>query len=199
MARRPAAVDRARRGQCDLGDPEHPRAVVHRAERLVRPVARLGAAARGDRPCHHLRGDGRHQHGPWRDGDDRRLRHLRRAGNHPHQLSRAVRLFAADGGAAGLHRGRRDRYPDRAQHHPLSLRPSAGNAAGDLGPVAGVAAGGAHHVRSHQPGGRQSLLDERRVRARADHDHLQPALDFLLHAGGVRDPAGHAALHQPRA
>ena len=83
-------------------------------------------------------------------------------------------------------------------HHPLPLRPPAGNPAGDLGPVAGAAAGGAHHVRPDQPGGRQSLLDERRVRARADHDHLQPALDPLLHAGGVRDPAGDAALHRAR-
>ena len=68
---------------------------------------------------------------------------------------------------AGAHR-----RPDRAQHHPLPLRPSAGNAAGDLGPLAGAAAGGAHHVRPDQPRGRQSLLDERRVRARADHHHL---------------------------
>ena len=187
------------RGQCDRGDPEQPGALVHRAERLVRAVARLGAAARGHRPCHHLRGDGRHQHGPWRDGHDRGLCHLRGAGNHPHQFPRAVRLFAADRRAAGLHRRRRDRHPDRAQHHSLSLRPSAGNAAGDLGPVAGFAAGGAHHVRSHQPGGRQSLLDERRVRDRSDHDHLQPAVDSVLHAGGVRHPAGDAALHQSRA
>ena len=57
-------------------------------------------------------------------------------------------------------------------HHPLPLRPAAGNAAGDLGPVAGAAAGGAHHVRPDQPRGRQSLLDERRVRARPDHHHL---------------------------
>ena len=57
-------------------------------------------------------------------------------------------------------------------HHPLSLRPAAGNAAGHLGPVAGAAAGGAHHVRPHQPGGRQSLLDERRLRSRPDHHHL---------------------------
>ena len=68
---------------------------------------------------------------------------------------------------AGAHR-----RADRAQHHPLPLRPSAGDAAGDLGPVAGAAAGGAHHVRPDQPRGRQSLLDERRVRARPDHHHL---------------------------
>ena len=58
------------------------------AERLVRPLARLGAAARRDRARHHLRRDGRHQHGAWRDGDARRLHHLRRAGGDPHPLSR---------------------------------------------------------------------------------------------------------------
>ena len=49
-------------------------------EHLVRHFAGLGAAARGDRPCHHLRRHGRHQHGAWRDGDARRLHDLRRAG-----------------------------------------------------------------------------------------------------------------------
>ena len=65
-----------------------------RAERLVRALARLGAAARRDRACHHLRRDGRHQHGARRDGDARRLCDLRRAGDHPRAQSGAVRLFA---------------------------------------------------------------------------------------------------------
>ena len=60
------------------------------AERLVRRLARLGAAARRDRPCHHLRRDGRHQHGAWRDGDARRLHDLRRAGDDPHLRAGAV-------------------------------------------------------------------------------------------------------------
>ena len=172
LERRAAASGGARRCRRHDGDPEQARDLVGGAERLVRPVARLGAAARGHRPCHHLRGDGRHQHGPWRDGHDRGLCHLRGAADHPHQFSRAVRLFAADRRAAGLPRRRRDRRPDRAHHHPLPLRPAAGDAAGHLGPVAGAAAGGAHHVRPHQPGGRQSLLDERRLRSRPDHHHL---------------------------
>ena len=88
LGRRPAAAVAQRRGQRDRRDPEQSRAVVDGAERLVRPVARLGAAARRDWPRHHLRRDGRHQHGPWRDGDDRRLHHLRGAGGHPHPLSR---------------------------------------------------------------------------------------------------------------
>ena len=72
---------------------------------------------------------------------------------------------------------------DRAQHHPLSLRPAARNAARDLGPVADPAAGGAH--RSSAPNNREvgnAVLDERRVRARRPHHHLEPALDHLLRA-----------------
>ena len=37
-------------------------------------------------PCHHLWRDGRHQHGAWRNGDDRRLCHLRGAADHPHHF-----------------------------------------------------------------------------------------------------------------
>ena len=55
-----------------------------RAERVVRDISRLGSAARRHRACHHLRRDGRHQHGARRNGDDRRLCHLRRAGGDPH-------------------------------------------------------------------------------------------------------------------
>ena len=47
--------------------------------RLLRHFARRRAAARRRRACHHLRRDGRDQHGAWRDGDDRRLHDLRRA------------------------------------------------------------------------------------------------------------------------
>ncbi len=61
---------------------------------------------------------------------------------------------------------------DRAQHHPLPLRPPAGDAARHLGPVADPAAGGAHHLRADQPGSRQSVLDERRLRPRRHHHHL---------------------------
>ena len=119
-AGRRAGVGAQGRGRCDRRDSEPARDVGHGAERLVRAFARLGAAARRDRACHHVRRHGRHQHGARRDGDARRLRHLRGAGTDPHQQPGAVRLFAADRGAAGLHRRRRDRHPDRAQHHPLS-------------------------------------------------------------------------------
>ncbi len=51
-----------------------------RAGRVLRRVARLGAAAGRCRAGHHLRRDGRHQHGAWRDGDARRLHDVRGAG-----------------------------------------------------------------------------------------------------------------------
>ncbi len=89
-----------------------------------------------------------------------------------HQLSRPVRLLAVDRRSARLHRRRCDRGPDRTNDYSFPLRSPAGNAAGDLGPLAGAATGGAHRLRPHQPRSRQSLLDERRVRTRTDHDHL---------------------------
>ena len=58
---------------------QYARALVDGAERLVRHLARLGAAAGRDRARHHLRRHGRHQHGAWRDGDAGRLHHLRGA------------------------------------------------------------------------------------------------------------------------
>ena len=79
-------------------------AVGHGAERLVRALARLGAAARRDRPCHHFRRHGRHQHGPWRDGDARRLCDLRDPGSGAQLLSRPARIFAGHRRAACLHR-----------------------------------------------------------------------------------------------
>jgi hypothetical protein len=48
---------------------------------------------------------------------------------------------------------------------------------------------------AEQPRGRQSVLDERRLRDRRPHHHLQPAVDHLLRARRVRRAAGGAALH----
>ena len=41
-------------------------------------------------------------------------------------------------------------------------------------------------LRPDQPRGLGAVLDERRLRGRPHHHHLQPAVDHLLHAGGVR-------------
>ena len=55
----------------------------HRRQPVRRAFARQHPAARRDRPRHHLRRDGRHQHGAWRDDHARRLHHLRRAAGVP--------------------------------------------------------------------------------------------------------------------
>ncbi len=60
------------------------------AKRLVRHLARLGAAPRRHRPRHHLWRDGRHQHGTRRDGYARRLHDLR--GPDPAPDHRRLRL-----------------------------------------------------------------------------------------------------------
>ena len=78
----------ARRCRRHQGHRRSARRVERGAEPLVRPLAGLGAAARRHRPCHHLRRDGRHQHGAWRDGDARRLHDLRRAGADPRHGAR---------------------------------------------------------------------------------------------------------------
>ncbi len=87
---------------------------------------------------------------------------------------RAVRLFLADRRAAGLYIRRGHRHPDRAMHHSLPVRAAAGNTAGDLGPFADPATGGADCVRADQPRSWRSVMDERRVQYRADQHHLRP-------------------------
>ena len=113
--------------------------------------AGLGAAAGRGRPRDHLRRHGRDQHGAWRDGDDRRLRDLHGAAVHSRAARRAVRRQPADRCAARVHRRRADRHRHRAHADPLAVRPTAGDAAGDLGSVAGPAAGGALDLRRQQP------------------------------------------------
>ena len=78
-----AVRDAARAALQQIGD----RLELYRqfgAERVPGHQPRLGAAAGGHRPGDHIRRHGRDQHGAWRDGDGRRLRHLRGAGAVPH-------------------------------------------------------------------------------------------------------------------
>jgi hypothetical protein len=56
--------------------------LVGRTECLLWAQPGVRAAACRRRSRHHLRRDGRDQHGARRNGDDRRLRHLRCAANH---------------------------------------------------------------------------------------------------------------------
>ena len=114
--------------------------------RLHRPLAGQRAAARRARPRHHLRPDGRHQHGARRDADDRRLRDLRRAERCSALLPGAARLVrrwprcpsafvvAARWSASLIERTR----------DPLPVRPPARDAARDLGLSPGPDPDGAH-------------------------------------------------------
>ena len=81
-----------------------------------------------------------------------------------------------------------DRHRDRAQPDPLALRPAAGNAARDLGPVAGPAAGGALDLRRQQPRCRYAGLDERRHASRRADADLEPHVHHP-----VRDPCPRRA------
>ena len=159
----PAACSRAAAAETqpeDRGEP--PRAAVAAidsrlqlwsivAESLLRAQPRLGAAAGGGRSGDHLRRHGRHQHGAWRDGHDRRLCDLRRAAGDARIPARILRRQSACRGAGGISRRRSDRHRDRAQPDPLALRKAARNAARDLGAVAGLAAGRAVDLRRQQP------------------------------------------------
>ena len=72
-----------------------------------------------------------------------------------YSLVMALPLAFLVSGACGL--------AHRARRNPLSLRPAAGDVACHLGRLAHPAAGGAHHFRPDQPGGRQPVLDVGRL------------------------------------
>ena len=129
----PAVKNRG--GVCSVLDPVHAQSLASVAELLVRHIARLGPAARRDRARDHLRGHGHHQHGAWRDGDDRRLHDLRGAANHPFGSTRPHRRFGAGCRAARLRRFGRGRDRDRASGHSPPLWPAARDAACHLGRV----------------------------------------------------------------
>ncbi len=176
---------RRRRGGLDRS---HPADLEPRAERLLRHQPGFRAAAGGGRPGDHLRRHGRHQHGARRDGDDRCLRDVRRPATDACLSAVAVRHQPADRRADGVPCLGRRRRRGGAQPDPLAVWPAAGDAAGDLGPFAGAAAGRPVAVWRQQPGRRYARLDERRVPAgRADPD-LEP---FVYHH--VRVPGGGGA------
>ena len=74
-----------------VGPSNKARALGLRAGHRLRRQPRLGPAPRRRRPCHHVRPDGRDQHGPWRDGHARRLYDLRGAGGDPRPRAGSVR------------------------------------------------------------------------------------------------------------
>ncbi len=64
------------------------------------------------------------------------------------------------------------RHRHRARHHPLPLRPAAGNPARHLGRQPDPAAGGAHALRRVQPRSRRAELHAGRLRLLRPRDHL---------------------------
>ena len=151
---------------------------------VLRPEPGLGAGAGRDRPGDHVRRHGRHQHGARRADDARRLHDLRRAAGD----ARAHRRVDSRGHSRGVPRRRRCRRADRTHDHPLSLRPAARDAAGDVRRQPGAAAARAIGVLGAQPRGGDAGVDERHAAdQRSARDHLQPALHRGLHADRVRD------------
>ena len=85
----------------------------------------------------------------------------------------AVRLFAGHRHSAVLP-GRRRASASLIERCIIRFLygTAAGDAARDLGPFADPATSGAHDVRPEQSRGRQSVVDERRLRSRRHHHHL---------------------------
>ncbi len=122
----------------------------------------LHPAAGGAGPGHHLRPDGRHQHGARRTHDDWRLRHLRRAGPVPEVPARRLRLVPAGRRAGGLHGVGAGGRGAGAQRDPVPLRPAAGDAAGHLGHQPDADAGRALDLWRAERRRGKPLVDERR-------------------------------------
>ena len=118
---RPRGAQRAARG---AGADRRPPGLGRAAGRgLHRHQPGLDPAAGGAGPGHHLRPDGRDQHGPWRADDDRRLCHLRGAEPVPQLPARARST------ATSWRRSRRRSWPRPRSARCWSAASSAGSTA----------------------------------------------------------------------
>src|SRR6185437_4708208 len=167
----------------------------------------LDPAPRGAGPRHHVRVDGRHQHGARRADHDRGVRDVRRAGPVSSLCARGVRPLSGVRPAGGVRGQRTRRHGARTHGDPASLWPAARNAARDLGIVADPDPERAHAIRraerasgeSDVDGGRRRVDDRRRAPSKPHRDrHLRSrrarrrmaAAD--AHATGSLRPLGHA-------
>src|SRR6202451_2104504 len=100
--------------------------------RGIDPV--FGLRADGARTCHHLRPDGRHQQGPWRIPDPRRLCHLDDIQSVPGLPAGFVCRLLLPRNDIGVYRLRSARNAGRMGADPASLQAPAGYPARDLGP-----------------------------------------------------------------
>ena len=157
-------------------------------------------AAGGAGPGHHLRADGRDQHGPRRADDDRRLCHLRGAEPLPQLLPRGLRPLRDRGDPGVLPGCGAGRRGAGARRHPLALRPPAGNAAGHLGHQPDPDAGGAQHLRCAERAGGKPRLAVGRLRGDEQPDAaLQPHRHHHLRGPGAGRRGGADRLHAARA
>ena len=153
-------------------------------DRVQRPVRRFDPDHHGPGPLHHLRPDGRDQHGPRRNADDRRICHPDGAVDlhrRPAPGPDALLLPPRCGG--WVRRRCSSRLADRNDRHPPPVRPSAGDPAGDLGHQLPAHPDRAHHLR-RQPCGHGAGLAGRRV---GTGDQSGPALQPAVHHQPDRD------------
>ena len=152
---------------------------------LRRPVARQHPDAGRDGPRDHLRPARRHQHGARRDDHDRRLRHLRHAVGGAPVRAGHLRLVPDPRAAGRVPRLRAGRHPDRAAGDPLPLRPSARDAARDLGHQPDPDPDGPADLRAAERRHREPRLDVGRHRLRQPGAALQPDRHHRLLAAGA--------------
>ena len=124
---------------------------------VLRSEPRIGAGAGRDRPRDYVRRHGRHQHGARRADDARRVHHLRGSDDD----AEAHRRFDSGRDSCGVCRRGAGRRHHRAHDHPLSLRPTARDAARDVRRQPGAAAARPIDLFRAQPLGRNAVLDER--------------------------------------
>ena len=153
--------------------------------------------ARAD--CHRTRDyvwrHGSHQHGARRVDDARRLHDLRCPGGD----ARTHRHLYPRGHSGGVSGCSADWRPDRAHHHPFSLRPAPGDPARHVWRQPHPAAAGSFDFYGAQPICRDARLDERHTAVeRCALDHLQPSLYRDLHAACFRGASRRSEVHADR-
>ena len=165
-ARRPRVASHARRGTSSRRRTWNVRRLFDWRSRLdlrhaglCRPDPVLRLRADGARAGDHLRPDGRHQHGPRRVHDHRRLRHLDDVEYVPALSAGAVPRLLLPRDGAGLRRLRRAGNAGRMGADPASLQASARHAAGDLGPQPDPAAGLSLDLRRARSRRRAAAMD----------------------------------------
>src|ERR1700722_10765556 len=147
----------------------------------------FGLRADGARSRHHIRPDGRHQHGAWRVSDPRRLRYLDDLQSIPRLPAGLVCRLFLPRNDIGVCRVRSPRNAGRMGFDPASLQASAGYAACDLGPQPDPATGLSLDLRCARGRRRIAGMDAgivagHRRHPDSDQRHVRDVPDFSDHA-----------------